>query len=160
MTDQFATADLIDEHGETLASCQTQFRHYGAKPRFFGKIRTVRCHEDNGLIKQILATPGEGTVLVVDGGASLRSALLGDLIAGSAVAGGWAGIVINGAVRDAVALGQLDLGIKALGTNPRKSAKDAAGRSDIPVTFGDVTFQPGHWLYSDEDGIVVTPVQL
>ncbi|WP_159944228.1 MULTISPECIES: ribonuclease E activity regulator RraA [unclassified Nocardiopsis] len=155
MTSNFSTADLIDDHGDTLRSCSTQFRQYGGRTVFSGRIRTVRCHEDNGLVKQVLNTPGEGAVLVVDGGGSLRSALMGDMIAEAAVANGWAGAVIHGAVRDTVALGRLDLGIKALGSNPRKSLKDAAGRLDVPVTFGDVTFVPGEWLYSDEDGVVV-----
>ncbi|MDE3720886.1 ribonuclease E activity regulator RraA [Nocardiopsis sp. N85] len=155
MTTNFTTADLIDDHGDTLRSCSTQFRGYGGRPGFGGPVRTVKCHEDNGLVKQVLNTPGDGAVLVVDGGGSLRSALMGDMIAEAAVANGWAGVVIHGAVRDTVALGRLDLGVKALGSNPRKSAKDAAGRLDVPVTFGDVTFVPGEWLYADEDGIVV-----
>ncbi|CAL9514443.1 Putative 4-hydroxy-4-methyl-2-oxoglutarate aldolase [Nocardiopsis dassonvillei] len=151
----FTTADLIDDHGDTLRSCSTQFRQYGGRAVFCGPIRTVKCQEDNGLVKQVLNTPGGGAVLVVDGGGSLRSALMGDMIAEAAVANGWAGVVIHGAVRDTVALGRLELGVKALGSNPRKSAKDAAGRLDAPVAFGDVTFLPGEWLYSDEDGIVV-----
>ncbi|MFY7065314.1 ribonuclease E activity regulator RraA [Nocardiopsis changdeensis] len=151
----FTTADLIDDHGDTLRSCSTQFRQYGGRSVFSGPIRTVKCHEDNGLVKQVLNTPGGGAVLVVDGGGSLRSALMGDMIAEAAVANGWAGVVVHGAVRDTVALAGLELGVKALGSNPRKSAKDAAGRLDVPVTFGDVTFVPGEWLYSDEDGIVV-----
>ncbi|MFL1377416.1 MULTISPECIES: ribonuclease E activity regulator RraA [unclassified Nocardiopsis] len=154
-TAAFTTADLIDDHGDTLRSCSTQFRQYGGRTVFSGPIRTVKCHEDNGLVKQVLNSPGEGAVLVVDGGGSLRSALMGDMIAEAAVANGWAGVVVHGAVRDTVALAKLELGAKALGSNPRKSAKDAAGRLDVPVTFGDVTFVPGEWLYSDEDGIVV-----
>ncbi|MFD6097964.1 ribonuclease E activity regulator RraA [Nocardiopsis flavescens] len=156
----FTTADLIDDHGDTLRSCSTQFLRYGGRPVFCGPIRTVACHEDNGLVKQVLNTPGEGAVLVVDGGGSLRTALMGDMIAAAAVANGWAGVVIHGAVRDTVALAGLDLGVKALGSNPRKSAKDAAGRLDVPVAFGDVAFVPGEWLYSDEDGIVVNAERL
>ncbi|WP_028649937.1 ribonuclease E activity regulator RraA [Nocardiopsis sp. CNT312] len=155
MTTDFTTADLIDGHGDTLRSCSTQFRQFGGRAVFSGPIRTVKCHEDNGLVKKVLNTPGEGAVLVVDGGGSLRSALMGDMIAEAAVAHGWAGAVIHGVVRDTVALGGLDLGVKALGSNPRKSAKDAAGVLDGPVVFGDVTFVPGEWLYSDHDGIVV-----
>lgn len=156
----FTTADLIDEHGDTLRSCATQFRDHGGRATFAGPIRTVTCHEDNGLVKQVLNTPGEGAVLVVDGGGSLRSALMGDMIAEAAVANGWAGVVIFGAVRDTVALSTLDLGVKALGSNPRKSLKDAAGRLDTPVSFGDVTFVPGEWLYSDHDGIVVNATRI
>ncbi|MEU3141899.1 ribonuclease E activity regulator RraA [Nocardiopsis alba] len=160
MATNFTTADLIDDHGDTLRSCSTQFRRYGGHDVFSGPIRTVRCHEDNGLVKRILATPGDGAVLVVDGNGSLRTALMGDMIAASAVENGWAGVVVNGAVRDTVALAGLELGVKALGSNPRKSLKDAAGRTDVPVTFGDVTFVPGEWLYSDHDGIVVNATRL
>jgi regulator of ribonuclease activity A len=150
----FATADLIDDFGDELHSCETQFRQYGARTAFAGPIATVRCHRDNGLVKRILGTPGEGRVLVVDGGGSLASALMGDMIAASAVRNGWAGVVINGAVRDVMALRTLDLGVKALGSNPRKSAKDGAGETGVPVSFGGVEFRPGDHLYSDEDGIV------
>ncbi|MBR8744182.1 ribonuclease E activity regulator RraA [Nocardiopsis sp. MG754419] len=160
MTTTFTTADLIDDHGDTLRSCSTQFRRYGGHAVFSGPIRTVRCHEDNGLVKRVLNTPGDGAVLVVDGGGSLRSALMGDKIAESAVRHGWAGVVIHGAVRDTVALGTLELGVKALGANPRTSLKDEAGRLDVPVTFGDVTFAPGEWLYSDHDGIVVNATRI
>ncbi|SEG42842.1 regulator of ribonuclease activity A [Thermomonospora echinospora] len=152
---EFATADLIDDFDAELASCQTQFRQYGGRTAFAGPIATVRCHRDNALVKKLLNTPGEGRVLVVDGAGSLASALMGDLIAAAAVRNGWSGVVINGAVRDVAALRTLDLGIKALGSNPRKSAKDGAGEVDVPVAFGDTEFHPGHWLYSDEDGIVV-----
>ncbi|WP_093170412.1 ribonuclease E activity regulator RraA [Sinosporangium album] len=156
----FATADLIDEHGDALSSCVTQFRSYGTRNRFFGQIMTIHCLEDNALIKRTLATPGNARVLVVDGGGSLRTALMGDVIASSAVSNNWAGVVINGAIRDTVTLDTLDLGIKALGSNPRKSTQTGAGTLDTPVTFGDVTFTPGAWLYSDEDGIVVSAAPL
>ncbi|GAA1547338.1 ribonuclease E activity regulator RraA [Actinomadura kijaniata] len=151
----FATADLIDDFGDELRSCETQFRQYGARTRFAGQVVTVRCDRDNGLVKKLLNSPGEGRVLVVDGGGSLASALMGDMIGAAAVANGWSGVVINGAVRDVVELAGLDLGAKALGSNPRKSAKDGAGEVDVPVAFGGVEFRPGDWLYSDEDGIVV-----
>ncbi|GAA0357014.1 ribonuclease E activity regulator RraA [Actinoallomurus spadix] len=154
------TADLFDEYGYELASCETQFRSYGARARFAGPVATVRCHEDNALVKKVLATPGEGRVLVVDGGGSLRTALMGDLIAGSAVANGWTGVVINGAVRDVAALRDLDLGIRALGSNPRKSAKEGVGEVDVPVAFGGAGFRPGSWVYADEDGIVVADRRL
>lgn len=151
----FATADLIDDFDAELQSCETQFRQYGGKAEFSGQITTIRCHRDNGLVKRTLNSPGAGRVLVVDGGASLASALCGDLIAKAAVDNGWSGIVINGAIRDAATLATLPLGLKALGSNPRKSAKDAAGEADVPVSFGGVEFRPGAWLYSDADGIVV-----
>lgn len=157
---EFATADLYDDFGAELGSCSTQFRSYGARPRFWGRIETVRCLQDNVLLKQALETAGDARVLVVDGGGSLDTALMGDMIAGSAVVQGWAGVVINGCVRDVVALRGLDLGIKALGSNPRKSAKAGVGERDVPVEFGGVTFRPGAFLYSDEDGIVLSSRRL
>jgi regulator of ribonuclease activity A len=151
----FATADLIDDFEDELQSCETQFRQYGSRQVFAGPIATVRCLRDNALVKRLLATPGAGRVLVVDGGGSMASALMGDLIAASAAEKGWAGVVINGVVRDVAALRGLYLGIKALGSNPRKSAKNGAGEVNVPVAFGGVEFRPEDWLYSDEDGIVV-----
>ena len=153
----FATADLVDAHETVIASCSTQFRNLGGQARFAGAIRTVRCHRDNALLKSVLSTPGDGAVLVVDGGGALASALVGDVIAGLAVKNGWAGIIVNGVIRDSVAIAGLPLGVKALGTNPLKSAKTGAGEADVPVRFGDCTFTPGHWVYSDEDGVVVVP---
>ncbi|MGA5757836.1 ribonuclease E activity regulator RraA [Nonomuraea bangladeshensis] len=151
-----STADLYDERGDQLDSCHLQLRQYGGRRAFSGRIATVRCHEDNALLKSVLSEPGEGRVLVVDGGGSLHAALMGDVIAGIAVASGWAGVVINGVVRDVAALRDLDLGVKALGSNPRKSAKTGDGERDVPVTFGDAVFHPGAELFSDEDGILVT----
>ena len=151
-----STADLYDEHGDALQSCSVQFRHYGGKPSFEGTITTIRCHRDNALVKAALAEDGAGKVLVVDGGGSLESALMGDLIAGCAVDHGWEGVVIHGAVRDVAALRELALGALALGSNPRKSAKDGVGERDVVVSFGGVDFAPGQHLYADEDGILVT----
>lgn len=151
-----ATADLYDEHGDDLQSCSVQLRHYGGRTAFSGVISTVRCHRDNALVKAALAEPGEGKVLVVDGGASLESALMGDLIAASAVEHGWAGVVIHGAVRDVAAIRELPLGALALGSNPRKSAKDGVGERDVTVSFGGVDFVPGQTLWADEDGILAT----
>ncbi|GAA3816350.1 ribonuclease E activity regulator RraA [Sphaerisporangium flaviroseum] len=150
------TADLYDERGEDLDSCDLQFRQYGRRRAFRGVIATVRCRQDNVLVKAALSEPGEGRVLVVDGGGSLHTALMGDVIAGLAAGNAWSGVVINGAVRDVAALGELDLGIKALGSNPRKSAKEGTGQRDVPVSFGGITFHPGAELFSDDDGILVT----
>jgi regulator of ribonuclease activity A len=116
---EVATADLIDQHGDSLQSCDLQFRQFGGRKRFSGGVRTVRCHQDNVLIRHVLSELGEGQVLVVDGGGSLHTSLVGDVVAGLAQSNGWAGLVINGAVRDVVALGELDIGCKALGSNPR-----------------------------------------
>ena len=150
-----STADLADEQGDAVRTCQTQFRNFGGRRAFEGRISTVRCFEDNVVLGSVLEQPGEGRVLVVDGGASLRVALLGDRIAGLAAAAGWEGIVINGAVRDVATLARLEIGVKALGSNPRRSAKTGAGGTDIAVTFGGVTFAPGEHLVADDDGIVV-----
>lgn len=152
----WGTADLVDEIGADVRSCDVQFRQYGGRQRFMGHVRTIRCREDNALVKRVLGEPGDGCVLVVDGGASIHTALVGDVIAGLGVDNGWAGLVLLGAVRDSVALAGLPLGVKALGTNPRKSGKTGDGEIDIALTFGGVTFSPGDLLFSDADGIVLT----
>ncbi|MFZ0342617.1 MAG: ribonuclease E activity regulator RraA [Gaiellaceae bacterium] len=149
-----STADLLDEHGERAAVCLLQFRAFGA-PAFSGRVATVRCPEDNVLLRRRLEEPGEGRVLVVDGGGSLRCALLGDSLGRLALDSGWAGLVVNGCVRDSAELDVLGLGVKALGTNPRPSGKEGAGEVEVPVSFGAVTFEPGAMLYADEDGVVV-----
>jgi regulator of ribonuclease activity A len=149
----FTTADLADAH-EDLRTCDLQFRSYGKAARFSGEISTVRCH-DHISVKRILSQPGAGKVLVVDGEGSMLCALVGDTLAGMAVANGWAGIVVHGAIRDSAAIAMLDLGIKALGTIPRKSARAGECELDVPVKFGGVVFTPGDYLYADEDGIVV-----
>lgn len=150
-----STADLYDEHGENLACCDLQFRSFGAHRAFTGPVTTVRCHEDNALLKSILSGPGNGGVLVVDGGGSMRTALVGDIIAQLAVDNGWAGLVLNGPVRDAAVLAEMPIGVRALGTTPRKGGKTGAGEKDVPVTFGGVTFRPGDQLWSDDDGVAV-----
>jgi regulator of ribonuclease activity A len=149
------TADLVDDIGPEVRSCDVQFRQFGARTQFAGPISTVRCVEDNALLKSVLSTPGEGGVLVIDGGGSVHTALVGDLIAELARSNDWAGLIVHGAVRDASALRDIDLGIKALGTNPRKSSKTGAGDRDVTVNFGGVEFVPGDIAYSDDDGIVV-----
>jgi regulator of ribonuclease activity A len=149
------TADLVDDIGPDVRSCDVQFRQFGGRTQFAGPISTVRCLQDNALLTSVLSTPGAGGVLVIDGEGSLHTALVGDVIAELARSNGWAGLVVHGAVRDATALRDLDLGIKALGTNPRKSGKTGAGERDVTVSFGGVTFMPGDIAYSDDDGIVV-----
>ena len=149
------TADLYDERGEELDSISLQFLSLGGHSHFSGPVRTVRCFEDNALVKATLATPGNGAVLVVDGGGSLRTALMGDLIAASAVDNGWAGVVINGAIRDRVAVAGLPLGVKALGSNPRKSAKDGAGETDVELEIDGVAIRPGQLIWCDPDGILL-----
>ncbi|ALE93295.1 ribonuclease [Arthrobacter alpinus] len=149
------TADLYDERGAELASVSVQFRNFGAVESFSGPARTVSCFQDNALLKAVLGTPGNGAVLVVDGGGSLETALMGDMIAASAVENGWSGVIINGAVRDSVALGSLALGVKALGTNPVKSSKNGTGETDAPLHLGSVEIHPGVMVYADSDGILV-----
>ena len=149
------TADLYDERGEELDSVALQFQSVGGHTHFSGPVRTVRCFEDNALVKATLSTPGRGAVLVVDGGGSLRTALMGDLIAASAVSNGWAGVVIHGAVRDRAAIAELPLGVKALGSNPRKSAKDGAGETDVDLEIDGVAIRPGQLIWCDPDGILL-----
>jgi regulator of ribonuclease activity A len=150
------TADLVDDIGPDVRSCDVQFRQFGGRTQFAGPISTVRCFQDNALLKSVLSEPGEGRVLVIDGGGSLHTALVGDVIAELARRTGWAGLIVNGAVRDAATLRDLDLGIKALGTNPRKSTKTGAGDRDVVLDIGGVAFAPGEFAFSDDDGIVVT----
>jgi regulator of ribonuclease activity A len=150
-----STADLLDLHGDDAAVCDLELRRFGGHVAFQGSISTVRCFEDNVVLKARLSEPGDGRVLVVDGGGSRRVALMGDMVAGLAVQNAWAGVVLNGCVRDSAALAGLEVGIAALGTNPRPSGKTGAGEVDVPVTFGGVTFVPGNLLACDQDGIVV-----
>lgn len=151
-----STADLLDEQGDSALVCLIQFRSFGAA-WFEGAVGTVRCDEDNVLVRRQASEPGEGRVLVIDGGGSMRCALLGDSIATLARDSGWAGIVVNGCVRDAAALDELGLGVKALGSNPRPSRKGGAGEVGVPVSFGGITFTPGARLVADADGVVVVP---
>ena len=151
----FNTADLYDERGEELASVSLQFQSLGGRSHFSGPVRTIRCYEDNALVRSTLDLPGHGSVLVIDGGGSLRTALMGDTIAASAVANGWAGVVINGAIRDRVALAELPLGVKALGSNPRKSTKVGAGERGVVLEIGGVTVRPAAMIWCDPDGILV-----
>lgn len=160
----FLTSDLVDAHegdpAAHLRSCPLPFRQFGGRARFYGPARTLRTFEDNATLKALVSTPGNGAVLVVDGGGSLRTALVGDVIAAIARDNGWAGLVLWGAVRDSVALAGLDIGIKALGTNPWKSGKTGHGHVDGPVSFGGVTIRPGEWVYSDEDGLLISATPL
>lgn len=149
------TADLVDDIGAEVRSCDLQFVQYGSRQQFVGPISTVRCFQDNALLKSVLSERGDGRVLVVDGAGSLHTALVGDVIAELARANGWSGLILNGAVRDAATLRTLDIGIKALGTNPRKSSKAGVGERDVVVSFGGVSFAPGDIVFSDEDGIVL-----
>ena len=151
------TADLVDDFADRLQSCELQFQRYGKLPGCSGQIATVSCFQDNLLVRDRLSEPGEGRVLVVDGAGSLGTALLGDRLAELGRVNGWSGVIVYGAIRDSAVIAEMDVAVKALGTNPRKSQKAGKGEVDVPVTFGTVTFVPGHWLVSDADGIVVCP---
>jgi regulator of ribonuclease activity A len=149
------TADLVDDIGVDVRSCDIQFRQFGGCSEFAGPVTTVRCFQDNALLKSVLSGPGHGGVLVIDGAGSLHTALVGDVIAELGRTNGWAGLIINGAVRDAATLRTLDIGIKAVGTNPRKSTKTGSGERDVVISLGGVEFRPGDVAFSDDDGIVV-----
>ena len=152
----FATADLLDEHPD-LAVCDPGWHAHGTITSFAGPIATVVAPEDNTLVRAAVESPGEGRVLVVDGLGSLRCALVGDNLARLAIDNGWAGIVVNGAIRDSAEIDTMPIGIRCLGTNPRKSVKADQGTEGDPVTFAGVRFEPGWWCYVDPDGIVVSP---
>lgn len=149
------TCDLFDTFKDEARFVRPGFRDFGAVRRFAGEAVTVKCFEDNSRIKERLAAPGAGKVLVVDGAGSLRCALMGDMIAASAVRNGWAGVVIWGCVRDVAELATLDLGIKALDAMPRASTRRDQGVLDVPVELPGVTVHPGDVIVADEDGIVV-----
>ena len=132
------------------------FSSFGGRNAFHGRIATLKLFEDNSLVRMALETAGEGRVLVIDGGGSLRRALLGDQLAALAVQNHWAGIIVYGCIRDSRAIGQMDIGVFAIDTHPMKTVKKNVGEADIPVSFGGVTFTPGEWLYADEDGVIVS----
>lgn len=152
----FLTTDLCDAHEDNVRVLEPMFKCFGAHPRFQGPVETLKVFEDNTLVREVLSEPGNGRVLVVDGGGSRRCALVGDQIGELAVKNGWAGIVVYGCIRDSVALNALPLGVRALDTHPRKSVKRGEGQRALSVTFGGVSVHPGNWLYADEDGVIVT----
>ena len=149
------TADLCDDHEADLHVLEPLFKSYGRATVFDGPIATVKCYEDNSKVREALAEPGAGRVLVVDGGGSMRRALLGDMLAEMAVRNGWQGVLVNGCIRDSAAINELELGVRALGTIPLKTHKRGDGQRDVSVSFAGVTFRPGEHLYADADGVVV-----
>jgi regulator of ribonuclease activity A len=152
---QFTTADLCDGHEQQLQICLPLLRHFGGREKFHGRIVTLKSLEDNSLVRETLSEPGHGQVLIVDGGGSLRCALLGDQLAALAVQNGWVGIVINGCIRDSLQIAGMDIGVMALATQPRKSVKLGCGQRNLTLNFAGVNFTPGHHVYCDADGIVV-----
>lgn len=145
------TADVYDQY----QSVAIQFQSVGGRTHFHGPARTLKCFEDNSLLKTMIATPGEGVILVVDGGGSLDCELMGGTMAKTAADNGWVGVIVHGAVRDRGELAALPIGVKALGSNPRKSSKDGSGQQDVDISFGGATFRPGATVYCDDDGILV-----
>lgn len=156
----FKTADLYDDYADQLSIAAPGFLAFGSIIAFCGPVATVKVHEDNVLVKQALSEPGDSKVLVVDGGGSMRCALVGDLLAQMAIDNGWAGLIVYGCIRDSRDINAMPVGIRALGTHPAKSVKRGAGTREEPVTFAGITFVPGHFVYCDEDGIVTCPVSL
>ncbi|MCL2345501.1 MAG: ribonuclease E activity regulator RraA [Desulfobulbus sp.] len=156
----FKTPDLCDAHeaelGKSLFVVAPMFQRYGSKASFSGQIATLKLFEDNSLVREAFAENGQGKVLVIDGGGSLRCALVGDQLAILAAKNGWAGVVVYGCIRDSGDIAGIALGVRALNTHPQKSIKKGVGERNIAVTFGGVTFNPGEWLYADEDGVLVS----
>jgi regulator of ribonuclease activity A len=156
----FATADLCDRHEDLLRSEQLRivapmFHSYGGRASFSGPIETLKLFEDNSFVRKALEQAGNGRVLVIDGGGSLRRALVGDQLAALGAKNGWAAIVVYGCIRDSAAISTMDIGVFALATHPRKTDKKNVGEAGGTVTFGGVTFTPQNWLYADADGLLV-----
>lgn len=154
------TADLCDEFPDKVGVCDPIFTSYGSRTSFSGPIATVEVYEDNVLVREALEDIPPGSVLVVDGGGSKRCALLGDRLAAIAASRNLEGIIVNGCVRDSRELREIEVGILALAAHPLKSGKEGKGRRDVPVGFGGVTWTPGHHVYADEDGVVLSAEQL
>lgn len=155
----YVTPDLCDAYPD-VAVVEPMFANFGGHDSFGGEIVTVKCFEDNSVVKDLVAQEGAGKVMVVDGGGSMRRALLGDMLAEKAAQNGWEGIIIYGCVRDVDVLIQTALGIQALASHPMKTDKRGVGDLNVPVTFGGVTFRPGDFVYADDNGIIVSPVAL
>jgi regulator of ribonuclease activity A len=152
--------DLCDQFPELIQVVEPLFANFGGRECFGGEIVTLKAFEDNSLVREQVALPGKGKVLVIDGGGSMRRAMLGDLLAEQAASNGWEGMLINGCIRDVNAIGETDLGVAALGTHPMKTDKRGLGDLNVEVTFGGVTFRPGHFLYADNNGVLISPQPL
>lgn len=152
--------DLCDQHGDALQVAELLFHNFGGKPLFYGQAVTLSCYEDNSLVRELVTRPGQGRVMVIDGGGSLRRALLGDQLAIKAAEQGWEGILIHGAVRDVGTLATLALGVKALAACPVKTEKRGQGELDAVVSFAGVTIHPGDYVYADLNGVLVSATRL
>ena len=151
----FSTPDLCDAYpDEVQVVTGLLWQHFGGRRTFGGPIQTVKCFEDNSRVKDALSEPGHGRVLVVDGGGSLRHALIGDQIASKGAEQGWSGVIIHGACRDVALRAEIDFGVLALGAVPVKSLRRGEGQLGVPVSFGRVLFKPGDWVYADANGII------
>jgi len=155
-----ATADLYDDYEGDVGTCSVLLEDFGGRRKFSGPVRTVECLNDNSLFRDLLNEPGDGAVIVVDGHGSTERALMGDILAAKAAANGWSGIVIFGVIRDSAEIAGIDIGVKALGTNPAKSNKNGEGAVDCPVEFGGTRFEPGMWVYCDEDGVLLSRIAI
>jgi regulator of ribonuclease activity A len=149
--------DICDAQAETVQVAEPLFTDFGGLRKFTGDIVTISCFEDNSLVGRTVRTPGEGRVIVVDGGGSLRRALLGDMLAAAASENGWAGLLINGCVRDVEILKTIPLGVRALKAFPVKTEKLGRGEMNLPIHFAGIDFIPGHKLYADENGVITLP---
>ena len=156
----FSTPDICDDFLADLQILEPLFSEYGNSEQFSGEVVTIKCFEDNTLLKKMLGTDGAGKVMVVDGGGSIRRALLGDMLAAMAVDNGWQGVLINGCVRDVEILKTINLGIRALNCHPLRSDKRNEGQLNVAVTFAGADIKPGQYLYADENGIVVADSKL
>lgn len=152
-----STPDLCDDNPDIVQVIEPMFINFGGRESFGGQVVTVKCFEDNSCVKELAGTDGTGKVMVVDGGASMRRALLGDMIAENAVKNGWVGFVIYGCIRDVDAINELDLGVQALNTIPVKTDKRGIGDINVTVSFGGVTINPGDYIYADNNGVIVAP---
>ncbi|EXJ11351.1 MULTISPECIES: ribonuclease E activity regulator RraA [Nitrincola] len=152
--------ELCDQYPDLVQVVEPMFASFGGREIFGGEIVTIKAFEDNSLVREQVALPGAGKVLVVDGGGSMRKAMLGDMLAEKAEKNGWEGLIIYGCIRDVNAISQLDVGVQALGSHPMKTDKKGVGELNIPVTFGGVTFVPGQYVYADNNGVLVSPKAL
>ena len=151
-----STPDLCDQYPELVRVVEPMLSNFGGREQFCGQITTIKCFEDNSLVKQLVGTSGEGRVIVVDAGGSLRRACLGDMLAEQAASNGWAGLIIYGCIRDVDQIRATDIGVQALGVHPMKTDKKGVGELNIPVTFGGVTFAPKDDVYADNNGIILS----
>ncbi|MFT6407689.1 MAG: regulator of ribonuclease activity A [Arenicella sp.] len=165
MSNKISTPDLCDAYEDEIAAgtigiLDAIFNNYGGLDTFYGEAVTIKCFEDNSIVKQLVGTPGKGRVIVMDGGGSLRRAILGDMLAEKAAINGWAGLVINGCIRDCDEIAATQLGVKALNIHPMKTDKRGLGDLNVDVTFAGQTMRNGDWIYSDNNGILVSDSEL